>query len=156
MLRVVRHDVVATLVGEALVGKSGHDASLGVFESATDGFVAGLGALFRDEAEAFLVNVLHVVPPHGLLALSLERRVQAVLTKIFKQNVLAQNVVGEGLGMVGSTVLAIAEALFLLEIVSAHGAGPGDKSRYEVNVVLQLVDVLVKFFDEVKSQSVVR
>jgi hypothetical protein len=81
--------------------------------------------------------------------------VQANLSEVFNDDVVALNEQICGLVMVRSAILSIAEALFLLELLGTGRAAPGHKSRCKVNIIGQLVLVLIKLLNEVKSEHVV-
>ena len=50
-----------------------------------------LGALFGNEAEAFRVHLLHVVPPAWLMAMLFEMFVKALLAEIFHNDITPMN-----------------------------------------------------------------
>ena len=58
--------------------------------------------------------------------------------------------------MIRCTVGSIEKAFFLLELLSTDGAAPCHEPRLDVDVALELVRILVKLFDEVQSELVVR
>ena len=81
---------------------------------------------------------------------------EAYLSQILKDYVFTlDEEVGQGVGVVGRAVLAVAETFVVFETVCAHRTAPSDKSRFESNVVLQLRHILVKVVNEVKSKHIV-
>lgn len=121
----------------------------------TNLFVSILGALFRDVLEALLMDVLHVVPPSWLISLILKLRVKTDLSQVLHNNVVAFNKRASVEVSVRSAVLAVAEALILLKVLSAGWASPGNEPWVKVHRSVKLVTVLIKFFDEVKSKHIV-
>lgn len=100
--------------------------------------------------------VLHVVPPQWLITILLQFSVQANLSQVLQNDVLALD---EGVNSsicVWSTVFSIAEALILFEFSCARWAGPRYETRLEIHVASELMTILIKFLDKVKSKNVIR
>ena len=115
-----------------------------------------LGAGTRNEAEALRVDLLHVVPPLGLLVNLREILVQAALSQVFKNYVFSCDSIEVILHVIWCAVFTIGEALFIFEFFGTSRAAPCDKSWLDPYKSCQLVRILIKLFDEIEGSLVVR
>jgi hypothetical protein len=108
-----------------------------------------LRAELINKREAFRVHEFDVIPPFVLFALVFELGVEAGLSQVFTNNLFSFNSCGVSNSMVGRAIFARREAFSLFEVLSAGSASPGNKSRCEIEVFLEVLHILVKFLDEV-------
>lgn len=124
--------------------KASIDTALCLFEVLLNLCVGVLRTLFGNVFEALLMDVLHVIPPEGLVPLEDKPLMETHLPKVLKNYVFALDEAALGTVLVGRTVAAIAKALVLLEVVSAGRARPSHEARLEYEPAAQLVAVVIK------------
>jgi hypothetical protein len=114
-----------------------------------------LGAIVGNIFEAMLVDCFHVIPPDLRATFFLKTLSETGLTEVLNDDVFALNIAEKRVG-VRSAVFSITKALRLLEVISAHRAGPGNKTRDKVKVALKAIHMLIKVLQEIKGQHIVR
>lgn len=98
---------------------------------------------------------LHVIPPLSLLSSSLKPIMQTKLSQILFDYLVAESHTGRRFAMVWCTVFPITKTFLFLKLFSASRTRPGDKTRCEFYVVLQVFNVAIEFFDEIEGKDVI-
>lgn len=112
--------------------------------------------MLGDKSKTLRVNLFDVVPPSRLVICRFDFLVQTCLTQVLHDDVFALDSVKVVDHVVGGAVLAVREALRFLKLGVADSAAPSDEAGRDVDVTLELVSILVEFFDEVQGSHIVR